>query len=73
MTPQEQRHRHRLRIERIQYGGNQFGHAGRHHGDGSPNCPRELHHHHDWFCMPPTLSEWAEAGRTGSVEWGSRA
>lgn len=31
----------------------QYGHAGRHHGIGTPDCPRELHHHHDEKCEPP--------------------
>jgi hypothetical protein len=31
----------------------QYGHAGRHHGVGTPDCPRELHHHHDERCEPP--------------------
>jgi hypothetical protein len=30
----------------------QYGHAGRHHGVGTPDCPRELHHHHDERCEP---------------------
>lgn len=32
----------------------QYGHAGRHHGIGTPDCPRELHHHHDARCEAPT-------------------
>jgi hypothetical protein len=24
--------------------------GGQHHGNGSPECPRELHHHHDMTC-----------------------
>lgn len=51
----------------------QFGHAGRHHGNGSPDCPRHLHHHHDEFCKPPTPMEWHLAGREGEVVVGSRA
>lgn len=30
--------------------GGQRGCAGEHRGDGSPGCPRELHHHHDDRC-----------------------
>jgi len=33
--------------------GQQFGCGGRHHGRGTPDCPRELHHHHDEFCDRP--------------------
>ena len=51
----------------------QFGHDGRHHGTGAPDCPRELHHHHDMFCRPPTRLEWTLAGRTDEIKWGSRA
>jgi len=51
----------------------QFGHAGRHHGNGRPDCPRELHHHHDVLCLLPTPEEWAAAGRTDELVWGSRA
>lgn len=38
----------------------QIGHSGRHHGDGSPGCPRELHHHHDPQCEFPI--DWVVAG-----------
>lgn len=31
----------------------QYGHAGQHHGVGTPDCPRELHHHHDARCETP--------------------
>lgn len=31
----------------------QYGHGGMHHGVGTPDCPRELHHHHDERCEPP--------------------
>jgi len=34
--------------------GTQYGHAGRHHGVGTPDCPRELHHHHDERCERPS-------------------
>jgi thymidylate kinase len=30
----------------------QTGCAGQHHGRGTPDCPRELHHHHDDRCLP---------------------
>lgn len=33
--------------------GTQYGCAGRHHGIGTPDCPRELHHHHDERCERP--------------------
>jgi hypothetical protein len=28
----------------------QRGHAGQHHGIGTPECPHSLHHHHDERC-----------------------
>lgn len=31
----------------------QYGHEGQHHGTGAPDCPRELHHHHDERCVSP--------------------
>ena len=66
--------RREARIKRIQAEEfPQFGHDGMHHGNGGPDCPRVRHHHHDWFCEPPTPMEWAMAGRTGAVEWRSRA
>lgn len=52
----------KARIERLKQGDWQFGHAGRHHGNGSPDCPSELHHHHDAFCKIPTPLELLEAG-----------
>lgn len=70
MTPDERAARIR-RIQAEPYP--QFGHEGTHRGSGSPDCPRERHHHHDEFCSPPTLSEWREAGRDGQPEWRSRA
>lgn len=63
--------RRAARIERLRHD-TQFGHAGRHHGTGAPDCPRELHHHHDWFCQQPTPYEWAAAGRTGPIVTTSR-
>jgi protein gp37 len=32
--------------------GGQRGCAGEHHGRGTPECPRTLHHHHDDRCAP---------------------
>lgn len=32
--------------------GPQYGHAGQHHGIGTPECPADLHHHHDERCEP---------------------
>lgn len=49
-------------VARLKQGDHSFGHAGRHHGVGTPECPRELHHHHDEFCIPPTISELVLAG-----------
>ncbi|MGE5612659.1 MAG: hypothetical protein ACM3UO_00090 [Bacillota bacterium] len=40
----------------------QWGHNGRHHGNGSPDCPRELHHHCDDYCALPTPTECRLAG-----------
>jgi hypothetical protein len=51
-----------LVVEKLKRGDWQFGHAGRHHGNGSPDCPRELHHHHDEFCAWPTVEELKAAG-----------
>lgn len=31
----------------------QYGHDGQHHGRGTPDCPTELHHHHDERCASP--------------------
>ena len=38
----------------------QWGHGGRHHGTGTKECPRELHHHHDERCRFPI--DWVIAG-----------
>lgn len=35
----------------------QYGHAGRHDGHGTPDCPRELHHHHDERCERPMTED----------------
>jgi hypothetical protein len=37
----------------------QYGCAGRHHGRGTPDCPFDLHHHHDERCAPPAGEEEA--------------
>lgn len=50
------------RIDRLRRGNWQFGHDGRHHGNGSPECPLALHHHHDEFCSLPAPYELFEAG-----------
>lgn len=33
----------------------QWGCDGRHYGNGTKECPRELHHHHDEFCKKPKI------------------
>lgn len=40
--------------------GGQRGCDGQHHGIGTPECPRELHHHHDERCGPGL--DWVVAG-----------
>ena len=50
------------RVKRLKSGNWQFGHEGRHHGNGTPDCPLDLHHHHDEFCYPPTQFELRQAG-----------
>ncbi len=49
-------------VDRLLMGDYQFGHAGRHHGNGTKDCPRNLHHHHDEFCMMPNNEELKLAG-----------
>ena len=49
-------------VKRLKMGDWSFGHAGRHHGIGTKDCPRELHHHHDEFCSTPTNEELLAAG-----------
>ncbi len=49
-------------VARLRSGDWSFGHDGQHHGIGTPDCPRELHHHHDEFCTRPTLAELRAAG-----------
>lgn len=50
------------RIQKLKRGDLGFGCRGMHHGNGSPDCPRRLHHHHDIFCALPTDEELREAG-----------
>ncbi len=38
----------------------QYGHAGRHNGIGTPECPRMSHHHHDERCRFPI--DWVVVG-----------
>lgn len=40
--------------------GGQRGCEGQHHGKGTPDCPKELHHHHDDTCNPGI--DWVIAG-----------
>jgi protein gp37 len=40
--------------------GGQYGHAGRHNGIGTPECPRISHHHHDERCRFPI--DWVVVG-----------
>ena len=54
--------RRNLRIKKLKRGDYQFGHAGSHHGVGTEECPTKLHHHHDYFCQPPTFDELIDAG-----------
>lgn len=49
-------------VRRLKMGDWSFGHSGRHHGIGTDDCPRELHHHHDEFCVLPTRAELLAAG-----------
>ena len=44
------------RLERLRTGG-QFGCTGRHWGNGDPECPKRIHHHHDIFCLLPLDEE----------------
>jgi hypothetical protein len=50
------------RVERLRGGDWSFGHAGTHHGDGGPGCPRNHHHHCDEFCRLPSREELQAAG-----------
>lgn len=62
------------RIDALKRGRTQWGHHGRHEGDGTPDCPRGWHHHEDEFCEYPTLEECLEAGVVylQVSEWGRR-
>jgi hypothetical protein len=51
-----------IRSIRLKTGNWQFGHGGSHHGTGTEECPRELHHHCDMFCDEPTKQELRRAG-----------
>lgn len=61
------------RVEFLRRGETQWGHDGRHSGDGSPGCPRQYHHHHDVRCDWPTRAECEEAGVPFRLFWESRA
>lgn len=71
----DEREYREVRIEALKRGRLQWGHDGRHHGRyGDPDCPRELHHHHDDYCELPTLGEVAAAGvEVPEGGWHSRA
>lgn len=45
------------RIDALKRGEVQWGHQGRHNGVGTKECPKELHHHHDFRCKLPTPLE----------------
>lgn len=49
-------------VARLRSGDLSFGHQGLHCGNGTENCPRQLHHHHDVFCDEPSIEELIEAG-----------
>lgn len=38
-----------------------WGCGGYHRGNGTPGCPREIHHHHDRRCHPPAMIQIDEA------------
>lgn len=62
------------RIEALEIGDIQWGHDGQHHGNGSRECPRELHHHCDFKCQLPTPGELRAAGvERPEGGWRSRA
>jgi hypothetical protein len=50
------------RIDRLEFGNQQFGHAGSHYGTGTANCPLRPHHHCDAFCELPDINEIIMAG-----------
>lgn len=63
-----------VRETALRNGRTQWGCAGRHSGPGSPDCPVDLHHHHDLFCQPPTPQECRAAGvKKPPSGWDSRA
>lgn len=49
-------------VQRLKSGDWSFGHSGRHVGNGTEDCPRIPHHHHDEFCSLPTPAELRAAG-----------
>lgn len=50
------------RLTRLRSGNWQFGCGGTHNGNGTDNCPRKEHHHHDEFCEHPSKRELIAAG-----------
>lgn len=50
------------RVMRLILNDGDFGCGGRHHGVGTKECPKALHHHHDDFCQQPTIDELRLAG-----------
>lgn len=71
-----------IRVDALKRGRTDWGCDGSHRGKytarqiarGAPNCPRELHHHHDAFCAEPSAMELRLAGVEEPVGgWGSRA
>lgn len=50
------------RVIRLRTGNWQFGCSGKHRGNGSVECPFELHHHHDDCCKLPSTAELMAAG-----------
>jgi len=62
MTEPLERGFRKYRIDRLEFGNQQFGHAGEHLGLGSGDCPWTIHHHCDAFCAMPTLDEIIMAG-----------
>lgn len=71
-----------VRVEALRRGRTDWGCAGQHRGQytpnqierGAPNCPRFMHHHHDAFCKEPSTLELRLADVTKPADgWGSRA
>lgn len=50
------------RINRLETGDWSFGCGGTHRGNGTEDCPKRRHHHHDEFCAQPTILELQAAG-----------